>query len=214
MPSCNPVIDFLSVIPTVCSTGLDVFPALLPLCQIINVVSVEHGNDCCTAVPKSCSPPAAKSQCTHTVWHLCIICLSVSNETLTSSLHKGYCVPLIALKEPWALTKRLVRLQLTAEGPSAPAPWRGKILSVSNVCTLSFSLSVIPSLSLILYASVSLGSKRCLILFLQAHVTWPQCFTRSLTKRTVSVNLSESVCDWFIHLGLNKCLYCDESPEP
>lgn len=153
---------------------------------------------------------------THCVWHLCIICLSVSNETLTCFLHKGYCVPLIALNEPWALTKRLVLLQLTAEGPSAPAPWRGKILSASNVCTLSFSLSVIPSLSLSLslYASVSPGSKRCLFLFLQAHVTWPQCLTQSLTKRTVSVNLSESVCDWFIHPRLNKCLYCDESPEP
>lgn len=100
-------------------------------------------------------PPLHHSAHSHCVWHLCIICLSVSNETLTSSLHKGYCVPLIALNEPWALTKRLVLLLLTAEGPSALAPWRGKILSVSNVCTPSFSLTVIASLSLSSYMHLS-----------------------------------------------------------
>lgn len=111
---------------------------------ILNVVSEEHQSDCCTLIPKIsflCCRYVTLN--THCVWHLCIICLSVSNETLTSSLHKGGCVPLIALNEPCALTKRLVLLQLTAVGPSVLAPWRVKILSVSKVCT-PFSICFSP----------------------------------------------------------------------
>lgn len=140
--SCTLVTDFLSAMPT----GPDASrwlhsPPPPPLYAIVNIVSAEHGNDSCTVIPKSLfSSRLHVTARTHCVWHLCIICLSDSNETLTSSPHKGYCVPLIVLNEPWALTKRPVLLQLTAVGPSAQAPWREKILSVSSVCITSFSL--------------------------------------------------------------------------